>query len=281
MTEPTDPPVLTDHDAPAAGPPRLAPLGFDTNRAPTHGERVRTLAEAVGEGTLSTLAVEPAGHPFGSVVAFILDDAGHPVFVASRLAEHTRNFRADPRASLFLLPQPPKGVDPLSLERATLLGSISPAERSLRDAYLEAHPYAKLYIDFRDMAFYRLTVEAIRYVGGFGRMSWVEAPDYLEAGADPISGNTAVEIVDHMNTDHAKALVEYCAGLYGLAGVRAARMTAVDRYGFEVLTEEAEGSRPVRFGFETPAASSHDVQMQIIGLLRKARASSGTPTSGD
>lgn len=279
MTDAQEPPPLTDHDAPPDGAPRLGPLGYDTARAPSHGERVRTVAEAVGEGTLSTLAVEPAGHPFGSVVAFILDGEGHPVFVASRLAEHTRNFRADPRASLFLLPRPPEGVDPLSLERATLLGSISPAERSLRDAYLEAHPYARLYVDFRDMAFYRLTVEAIRYVGGFGRMSWVEAPEYLGATPDPISGRVAVEIVDHMNADHAGALVEYCAGLHSLTGVRSARMTAVDRYGFELLTEEPDGSRPVRFGFETPAASSHDVQMQIIGLLRKARANLGTTST--
>jgi hypothetical protein len=275
MSDTPEPP-LTDHDAPPEGAPRLGPLGYDTTRAPSHGERVRTLAASLGEGALCTLAVDPAGHPFGSVVAFILDDDGHPVFVASRLAEHTRNFRADPRASLFLLPRPPEGVDPLSLERATLLGSISPAERSLRDAYLEAHPYARLYVDFRDMAFYRLTVEAIRYVGGFGRMSWVEAPEYLGATPDPISGRVAVEIVDHMNTDHAEALVEYCVGLHALAGVTAARMTAVDRYGFELLTEEPDGSRPVRFGFETPAASSHDVQVQIIALLRKARANVST-----
>jgi heme oxygenase (biliverdin-IX-beta and delta-forming) len=265
-----------DHEAPAGGPPRVAPLGFDTSPAPSHAERVRTLAAAGSEGTLSTLAVEPAGYPFGSVVAFVLDDSGHPVFVASRLAEHTRNFKADPRASLFLQRPPPHGVDPLSLERATLLGSVSPAER-LREVYLQAHPYAELYIDFKDMAFYRLTIDAVRYVGGFGRMSWVEASDYLEAQPDPVSGRAAVEIVDHMNDDHPGALVEYCSGIHGLTEVRSARMTAVDRYGFEVLTDEPEGSRPVRFGFEQVAGSPEDVQVQLIRLLRRARGQLGAP----
>jgi hypothetical protein len=282
MAEPPvqDDPPLRDHDAPAAGPPRLGPLGFDTSPAPSHGERARTLAAASSEGTLSTLAVEPRGHPFGSVVAFVLDAAGHPVFVASRLAEHTRNFRADPRASLFLLPTPPQGVDPLSLERVTLLGTVSPAERTpLRDAYLRAHPYAKLYIDFRDMAFYRLAVEAVRYVGGFGRMSWVEAPEYLDAEPDPVSGPAAVEIVDHMNQDHPGTLAEYCRGIHGLTTVRSARMTAVDRYGFEVLTDEPDGSRPVRFGFDQRAARPDDVQVELMRLLRRARGRPGAPAT--
>ncbi|HEY8200567.1 MAG TPA: DUF2470 domain-containing protein [Actinomycetota bacterium] len=266
-----------DHDAPRGG-PRVSPLGFGTSPAPSHAERVRTLAAAGSKGTLATLATDPPGYPFGSVVAFVLDGSGHPVFVASRLAEHTRNFQADPRASLFIQQTPPEGVDPLSLERATLLGSVSPAER-LRAPYLEAHPYAALYIDFKDMAFYRLTVDAVRYVGGFGRMSWVEAADYLEAEPDPVSGKVAVELVDHMNRNHAGALVEYCSGIYGMVDVRSARMTAVDRYGFEVLTEEPEGSRPVRFGFEHAAGGPDDVQRELVALLRRARGQVGTRTT--
>jgi putative heme iron utilization protein len=268
-----------DHEAPGGSAPRVSPIGVDVSPAPSHAERVRTLAGTGGKGTLSTLATEPAGHPFGSVVAYVVDGSGHPVFVASRLAEHTRNFQADPRASLFVQQTPPEGVDPLSLERATLLGSVSPAER-LRGPYLAAHPYAELYVDFKDMAFYRLTVEAIRYVGGFGRMSWVETTDYLEAEPDPVSGAAATEIVDHMNHNHSAALVEYCSGIYGLAGVRAARMTAVDRYGFEVLTDEHEGSRPVRFGFAHPARSPEDVQQELVALLRRARGQTGVRPGG-
>ena len=107
-------------------------------------------------------------------------------------------------------------------------------------------------------------------------MSWVETAGYLEAEPDPVSGTTAIEIVDHMNHDHAAALVEYCSGIYGLADVRAARMTAVDRYGFEVLTEEPEGSRPVRFGFAHRAGASDDVQRELVALLRRARGQAGS-----
>jgi putative heme iron utilization protein len=78
-----------------------------------------------------------------------------------------------------------------------------------------------------------------------------------------------------MNHNHAAALVEYCSGIYGMRDVRSARMTAVDRYGFEVLTEEPEGSRPVRFGFENVAVGPNDVQRELVHLLHRARGQLG------
>lgn len=32
----------------------------------------------------------------------------------------------------------------------------------------------------------RMTVSAIRYIGGFGEMSWVPTQDYLAAPVDPV-----------------------------------------------------------------------------------------------
>ena len=57
--------------------------------------------------------------------------------------------------------------------------AVSDDERStVRDAYLAANPSAAYYIDFGDFTFFRLGVESIRYVGGYGRMSWVSATLY-------------------------------------------------------------------------------------------------------
>ena len=52
-----------------------------------------------------------------------------------------------------------------------------------RDRYLAANPSAAYYIEFGDFVFYRLNVESIRYVGGYGRMSWVDADSYATAKA--------------------------------------------------------------------------------------------------
>ncbi len=106
------------HDAPKRKRHR-EPL-YDTEVAtPTHAERARTLVANVGTGTLSTVAREPAGHPYGSFVAYGMWE-GRPVFLVSHLAEHTRNLLQDNRASL-LVAEPGTG-DPLARGRVTLVG---------------------------------------------------------------------------------------------------------------------------------------------------------------
>src|SRR2546423_12224180 len=79
---------------------------------PTHAERARTLVAGVNRGVLSTVALDPAGYPFGSVATYAIDDAGRPIVFVSTMAEHTRNAAADPRASLILTEDFPAGSDP-------------------------------------------------------------------------------------------------------------------------------------------------------------------------
>jgi len=69
---------------------------------PTHAERCRTLVAGANRGSLSTLAADPEGYPYGSVASFALDDAGNPLFLVSLMAEHTQNALRDPRASLLV-----------------------------------------------------------------------------------------------------------------------------------------------------------------------------------
>src|SRR5262245_35580826 len=68
---------------------------------PTHAERARTLVAQISTGTLCTLALEPQGYPYGSFVTVAFDNGG-PIFLISRLAEHTKNLERDPRASLLV-----------------------------------------------------------------------------------------------------------------------------------------------------------------------------------
>src|SRR5689334_16377745 len=86
----------------AHGRPSGPPLAFtpDGVAAPSHAERARTLVAGQTTGTLSTIALEPAGFPYGSFITFALH-ASEPIFLISRIAEHTRNLQADPRASLL------------------------------------------------------------------------------------------------------------------------------------------------------------------------------------
>jgi heme iron utilization protein len=223
-------------------------------------------------GSLSTTSVEPAGYPFGSVVSYAPDGAGRPVLWLSDLAEHSRNLAADPRASLLAVES--GGTDPLALGRVTLLGRVAVLEGTERDAALEvyrgAHPGSYTQ-DFHGFRMYRLDVAAVRYVGGFARMSWVDAADYAAAEPDPLRPH-ARRVVEHMNDDHADALVAYCRVFGGRPGTVAARMTGVDRYGFGVL---ADGRDEVRIAFAHPVATPDEVRAAMIDLLHDARSAGG------
>ncbi len=244
-------------------------------REPTHAERCRTLVAAAGRGSLSTLAIDPAGYPYGSVASFALDQRGNPIFFVSLMAEHTQNALADPRASLLVTEPVPDGADPLASGRATLMGRMVPVpddeREATRELYLAANPSASYYIDFGDFTFFRLDVESIRYVGGYGRMSWVDAGGYAVAEPDPLAGDIAAGIVAHMNEDHAEAQVLYCRHLARRVDTTSASMSAVDRYGFEMVAEGPSGRSAVRIAFDEPCADGQAVRTAMVALLAEAR----------
>jgi len=242
---------------------------------PTHAERARTLVAGSNRGVLSTVALDPAGYPFGSVATYAIDEAGRPIVFVSTMAEHTRNAAADPRASLIVTEPFPERSDPLAAGRVTLigdLGAVSGDERGVvRDIYLAANPASAYYIDFGDFSFWRLEVRSIRYVGGYGRMSWVEAPGYAAAEADPLAGEPALGILEHMNADHAESLVLMARRLGGRPEVTEAMMTAVDRYGFDLVAAGPDGRGALRFGFAAPVSGPDEVRRELIRLGRVAR----------
>jgi putative heme iron utilization protein len=254
-------------------------LLYDPNvPTPTHGERARTLVAGIRTGTLCTIAKEPAGYPYGSFVTFAMDGP-NPVFFISQLAEHTKNLRDDSRASLLVA----EGgeADPLANGRVTMIGNCRPldagAERdAAKRAYLEAHPNAAYYIDYKDFGFWRLAVEAVRYIGGYGRMSWVEPADWAGSSPDEVAPH-APAIIEHMNADHAEALVAYCRAFSKARDTTAATMTGVDRYGFEMSAVTAHGPRPIRLAFSRPIQSPEDARREMVALVKKAREVLGEP----
>jgi heme oxygenase (biliverdin-IX-beta and delta-forming) len=244
-------------------------------RAPSHAERCRTLASQATSATLSTIARDPRGFPYGSLVTVAVDDVGRPLLLLSELAEHTGNLQARAEASV-LLTEPLGGHDqPLALGRVTILGpcvKVASAEcAGVREAFLRQRPSAAYYVDFDDVGFYRVEPTALRYVGGFGRMSWVSAEDYRAAGPDPLA-TTAVGILKHMNDDHAEALLAFARALAGVADAARATMTAVDRYGFEIAAMTPNGPRAARLAFDVAVSTPDDVRRSMVEMAKRARA---------
>jgi heme iron utilization protein len=238
----------------------------------TYAERVRTLLYLGRIGSLSTHSTRLPGFPFGSVMPYGLDENGHPVFLISTMAMHTQNLLADPRSSL-LVTQPEAGGDPLGAARVTLLGNVlSVPERDIAEArrlYLARYPNSKNWVDFKDFSFYRMDVVDVYYVGGFGVMGWLPAPEYYQAGPDPLA-DFGAEIIQHMNSDHSDALILLARAFAGIESQEAA-MTSVDRLGFNLRLKSPDGPSGARIAFSREVGSPADARSVLIEMVAQAR----------
>ncbi|AEA58920.1 HugZ family protein [Burkholderia gladioli] len=152
--------------------------------------------------TLATHAREPAGFPYPSAVPYATDARHRPVILVSALAEHTRNLDADPRAGFLVADEaPPVATAPLApadtsaheatndvaapaatvleAQRMTLLGRFTAAgdDAHLAARYQRYHPDAARYLALGDFSLRVLEIERLRFIGGFGRMGWVESAE--------------------------------------------------------------------------------------------------------
>jgi putative heme iron utilization protein len=139
---------------------------------------LRALLRAERQGMLSTISLRHGGHPFGSVVPYALWETGEPLLYLSRLAAHTQNLLADPRASLLVSDSSSKEVQPA---RATLVGACRPlppeSQDAARAAFASRHPQSQA-LSLPDFTAFLLSVEEVRWVGGFAAAGWL-APHTL------------------------------------------------------------------------------------------------------
>ena len=240
---------------------------------PSYAERARTLMYLGRIGSLSTLSRKQPGFPFGSVMPYGLDDRGRPIFLISTMAMHTQNLRADPRASL-LVTRDDAGGDPLGASRVTLIGNVLPIPEAevaeARTLYLAHYPNSKYWVDFEDFSFYRLDVMDVYYVGGFGVMGWVSAPEYDRSQPDPLADSMA-EIIQHMNADHKDSLV-LLARKFARIESQEATMTAVDRLGFQVRVKTQDGIRGARMAFLREVSNSAETRKVLVEMVQQARS---------
>jgi len=254
----------------------------EPNPAPetSYAERARTMLSLNQVGVLSTQSNKRKGFPFGSTMPYALNDAGRPLFLISAMAMHTKNLKADPRASLFVS-APEAQSDPLGAGRMTLIGNAEPVPEddlaAARAAYLARHENAKYYVDFADFSFWCLSPVDLYFVGGFGVMGWVENSDFERAVADPLA-EAASGILEHMNTDHASAMIEIARYQKGVAATEA-KMTAVDRLGFHLRLKTPERVRSVRIGFPDEVRSSDECRQAFVAMVKRARPDSA-PEAG-
>ena len=242
-------------------------------RRRTPGEEARTLVAAASSGSLASLSDD--GTPWASIITFGATGAGEPVLVVSTMAEHGRNLAREPRCSIATAEPVPEGEDPLDRARVTLAGHVIVPEGEEAETALEAHarryPFARAYAAYADFTTYVLRVERVRWVGGFARMSTVEAADYAAAATDPTAPGAA-SARRHLNDDHADSVLLWARTLGGYADALEATCEAIDRYGVDIRVQTPRGQAAARVGFAEPAQSPGDLRGATVALAGVARA---------
>lgn len=234
------------------------------NRAPA----ARHLLASQRHGVLSTHSVDLPGYPFGSLTPYVPSHAGEPLILISTLAQHTRNILEDARISLMVYDG--QNPDVQAAARLTWVGEaikVDADDTGARERYMRYFPDAAGYFEAHDFDLYRLSLKRARFIGGFGRIYWVEPGEMVHA--NPFAG-TEVSIVTHMNEDHAHNLLAYCRAFQGVGAERAV-MLGIDAEGFDVLADE----RVLRFTFEAPIATPEEARAALVKMARRAAESLG------
>ncbi len=197
---------------------------------------------------------------------FAADSRGRPVFFISSMAMHTQNLYEDERSSL-LITQPDVAGDPLGFARLTLIGGSKVAPSTeVADLYLSCHENARYWQDFTDFDYYRLEIEGVYFIGGFGVMGWVTPEEYAAAAPDPLAV-IAHGIIRHVNADHSDTL-RRIAGQETGEMPDEAEMTAIDRLGFHLRLKTGDRVHGLRIAFPREVKDADAVRSVFVEMIQ-------------
>lgn len=231
----------------------------------------KSLLRRSRQGALATL-MTGSGDPYCSLVNVASDADGSPLLLISRLALHTQNILGDARASLMLDER--AAGDPLEGARIMLAGQAEQAEAeavgALRRRYLNAHPSAEAFVDFKDFAFFRIRAKAAHLVAGFGRIVDLSPDQFLT----DISGATTLleaeqGAIEHLNEDHRDAMNLYATRLLG-SDAADWRCTGCDPEGLDMQA----GAVTLRLEFPERVSTGNELRKMLVRLVGEARAKS-------
>jgi putative heme iron utilization protein len=229
----------------------------------------RSLLRRSRQGALATL-MAGSGDPYCSLVNIACHFDASPILLISRLALHTRNILGDSRVSLMLDER--AAGDPLEGARIMLAGRAEEAAGEpadiLRRRYLNAHPSAEVFVEFKDFSFFRIVPTGAHLVAGFGRIIDLKPGQFLTDIGDAAGLLEAEQgAVEHMNADHREAMNLYATRLLGADSADWA-CTGCDPDGMDMQA----GSVTLRLDFPERVTSGGELRKMLVRLANEARA---------
>jgi heme iron utilization protein len=231
----------------------------------------RLLLRRSRQGALATL-MAGSGDPYCSLVNVASHSDGSPILLISQLALHTRNILGDARVSLMLDER--AAGDPLEGARIMLAGHAEPTGADdaaiLRRRYLNAHPSAEAFVEFKDFSFFRIRPSGAHLVAGFGRIVDLQPARFLTDISDAAALLEAEQgAIEHMNEDHREAMGLYATKLLG-AEPADWRCTGCDPDGIDMQADD----KTLRLDFPERVTDGNELRKMLVKLVGEARAKS-------
>lgn len=203
------------------------------------------LLHSAQHSTLASQSLQMPGYPYATVLPNVLDDYHRPVLLISALAEHTKNILANGRVSISIVEPGCGNVQ--AGARLSIIGDAEQfeADEALKARYLRYQPDAEQYL-MLDFMFFRIQPQRIRYIGGVGKMGWLEA-DAL--GQDSISLNVE-------------------AGLLALASRHTQigiRLLGIDNFGMDYCVD----GQQKRLSFESPIRAEELLEAAVVASAQQ------------
>jgi heme iron utilization protein len=138
----------------------------------------------------------------------------------------------------------------------------------LRRRYLNAHPSAQAFVEFKDFSLFRIRPASAHLVAGFGRIVDLEPAQFLTDLSDAAALLEAEQgAVEHMNADHRDAMGLYATRLLGAAPADW-HCTGCDPDGMDMQA----GDKTLRLDFPERVTNGNELRKMLVKLVGEARA---------
>jgi putative heme iron utilization protein len=250
--------------------------------------------------------ISPAGRPHASYAPFVRDEARSLYCLVSGMADHSANLQASGRACALFVEDESAAAQIFARRRLTydcraeFLATDDAARADVARRFTERFGgIAQQLLAMPDFRAVRLVPESGRFVIGFGEAFEVRGSDLSQlvhrdggggghghgasghgapAADDLLAGDgrfpAAAErrIVDHMNADHAAALLGYARVHAARKDVASARMLAIDAGGLDLVVTTPRGEERLRVAFPQPLRRASEARTVLVRMAEEAGA---------
>ncbi|XP_022891633.1 uncharacterized protein LOC111406412 [Olea europaea var. sylvestris] len=210
------------------------------------------------------------GYPFGSLVDFVPDPMGHPIFSLSPLAIHTRNLLADPRCTVVV--QIP-GWNSLSNARVTIFGDVYPLPDDQQEwahkQHIAKHQQGPSQ-QWGNFYYFRMqNISDIYFIGGFGTVAWVDVKEFEAIQPDKITVNGGEQNME-LNAIFSKPLKEL---LSKETDVDDAALVSIDSKGTDIRVRQGAQYNVQRISFEVGRSveTLEEAKKELSTLIGRGR----------